>query len=82
MNYEVRFVYDDYKTYTVSIDKKELKKFFQCFVDGIPYFDDLEEAGFFVPKENLRCVYMLKQENQWEDPQSTQSLGQENDLKK
>jgi hypothetical protein len=60
--YEVRFVYQDFKTYTVEIDKSQIKRFYQCFADGEPYFDELEEVGFFVPKENLRCVYMIKKE--------------------
>jgi hypothetical protein len=73
MSYDVKFVYDDYKTYTVTIDKSKLKNFLSCFVEGLPYFDELEEVGFFVPKEKLRCVYMIKQESQCESNQSPES---------
>lgn len=61
--YDVRFVYSDYKTYTVSVEDKELDKFVSCFSTNTPYFDELKQLGFYVPRENLICAYMLKQES-------------------
>ena len=61
--YDVRFVYRDYKTYTVSVEDKELEKFVSCFTNNTAYFDEKKELGFFVPRENLVCAYLIKQES-------------------
>lgn len=58
--YDVRFVYSNYKTFTVEVESKELDKFVACFSNNQPYFDELKELGFYVPRENLICAYMLK----------------------
>ena len=71
MMYDIRFVYNNYKTYTVSVEDKELDKFLSCLSNNKPYFDSLKELGFYVPRENLICAYMLRKESHDDEIPST-----------
>lgn len=62
--YELTIVYNDFKTYKVEVEEAELDKLLQCIRSNTTYFDESKIVGFWLPPNNLRCLYVNKKNTQ------------------
>ncbi len=60
--YEINFIYQDFKTYTVQVETAELEKFMKCMKQNVEYYDKEKAVGFWLPLENIRCCYIVRRE--------------------
>lgn len=58
--YDVKFIYQDYRHYTVEVEEEELESFLDAIRSNKPYFDRAQTIGFWLPPESLRCALILK----------------------
>lgn len=76
--YDLTIVYKDFKTHTVEVEEAEIDKLIASIKSNESYFDNSKKVGFWLPLDNLRCLYVKKKITQLqEEPcQENQSLDQ------
>lgn len=70
--YDIRFIYNDYKLFTLQVDEHEITNFMESICKGNIYFNNDKSVGFWLPNENLRCIYIVKKLTQEQESQSCQ----------
>jgi len=58
--FDVRIVYNDYRTYDVEVDDHEISQFMLAISEKKPYVRSDKTVGFWLPTENVRCAYFIK----------------------
>lgn len=60
MTYEIRFIYLDYKVYSVYINEEDIIPFFECMSSSKPFMHKSGEKGFWISPSCIRGCYILK----------------------
>lgn len=58
--YQARVIFNDYKNYDVEIEDQNIEAFMMSFSQKVPFFTPDKSVGFWLPTENVRCVYTVR----------------------
>lgn len=75
--YDVRIVYNDYRTYDLEVDDTEISQFMSAISEKRPYVKSDSSVGFWIPAENVRCTYFVKKLTQPQEEPCQKSLPSE-----